>query len=165
MHSDPSPVLQQSRFQMKIMGENLFFTFTILLFTMLITSEAIHHTRVTVKNEIQGERITIHCYSSEDNLGVRDLPSGKNFTWHFHVNFSHSTKFYCDFKTRYGSGNYGVYTRKVHARCNRSCVWLIRETGLCLIQTKHNDRLWCQNWKIRPQSVALSARELPDARE
>ncbi|KAL2249126.1 UNVERIFIED_CONTAM: hypothetical protein Sindi_2386300 [Sesamum indicum] len=32
-------------------------------------------------------------------------------------------------------------------------------------RTKHNDRLWCQNWKIRPQSVALSARELPDARE
>ncbi|KAK4436156.1 hypothetical protein Salat_0779300 [Sesamum alatum] len=140
------------------MGENLSFTFAVLLFTMLITSEA-HHTRVTVKNEIRGENITAHCYSSEDDLGVRLLPSGKDFTWRFRVNFVHSTKFYCDFKTKHGSGNYGVYTRKVHARCNKNCVWLIRETGLCLVQTNHSGHLWCQDWKIRPKSAVSTRRE------
>ncbi|GFQ02176.1 hypothetical protein PHJA_002361500 [Phtheirospermum japonicum] len=84
------------------------------------------YTVVSVKNDIQSENITIHCYSTEDNLGTLTLSYGANYTWHFNINVGRSTKFWCDFKTTHGSGNYGVYTPKLHVRCDYQCNWLIR---------------------------------------
>lgn len=154
---------------MKTWKQNLCVSFALLLTNMLLISEAeervFDYTIVTVKNDIPNESITIHCYSSEDDLGVRALPYATNFTWHFHVNFFHSTKFYCDFKTTHGSGNYGVYTRKLKILCNVLCVWLIKENGPCLKQTNYYNQLWCQNWKIPPSSEGFSPSPLPDLGE
>ncbi|KAK6129401.1 hypothetical protein DH2020_036853 [Rehmannia glutinosa] len=138
---------------MKVSKDNLFVIFSLLL--TITPSQAkdllFDYTIVTVKNDIQGENITIHCYFSENDLGDHQLSYGSNFTWHFDVNFWHSTKFYCDFKTNHGSGNYGVYTSTLKVRCNVLCVWLIRVNGPCLQQTNYYDQLWCQKWKIPPQ--------------
>ncbi|EYU19726.1 hypothetical protein MIMGU_mgv1a026644mg, partial [Erythranthe guttata] len=85
----------------------------------------------TVRNDIRDERINIHCYSSEDDLGVHWLSYGTNFTWHFHVNFWGTTKFYCDFNTtKHGFGNYGVYTPNLRREeCSTHCLWSVQENG------------------------------------
>ncbi|KAL8050648.1 hypothetical protein ABFX02_06G094400 [Erythranthe guttata] len=57
------------------------------------------------------------------------------------------TKYYCDFVTEYGSGNYGVFTPKLRIRCDTFCPWSITDTGPCLDQTAYGHELWCQGWK------------------
>ncbi|KAL8050647.1 hypothetical protein ABFX02_06G094300 [Erythranthe guttata] len=64
----------------------------IFILQILTLSEA---SRVTVINDI-----TIHCYSSEDDLGVHALSYGAKYSWHFHVNFWGTTIFNCDFTTK-----------------------------------------------------------------
>ncbi|CAA0817128.1 Plant self-incompatibility protein S1 family [Striga hermonthica] len=107
---------------------------------------------VIVRNDInEGDSsISIHCYSSEDNIGTHNLSYGSAIRWKFKVNLWGTTKFWCDFNTKHGSGNYGVYTRKVHGRCGDVCVWMIRAEGPCLLQTNDNNQLWCQPWKSHP---------------
>ncbi|GFQ07789.1 hypothetical protein PHJA_002922900 [Phtheirospermum japonicum] len=79
---------------------------------MLVSSEApdfLEKVQVSVQNRVPNNSITIHCRSSEDDLGTHPLAYNAIFSWGFRVNFSRSTKFVCDFTTNYGSGNYAVY--------------------------------------------------------
>ncbi|CAA0817129.1 Unknown protein [Striga hermonthica] len=129
---------------------------SILLLTITTTSQARRHqkllddTTVKVQNDInEGESVSVHCYSSEDDLGTHHLSYGSAIHWNFQVNVWRTTKFWCDFSTKRGSGNYGVYTRKVHVRCGYVCVWMIRAGGPCLLQTNYHNQPWCQSWKSR----------------
>ncbi|KAL7108114.1 hypothetical protein ACP275_06G094900 [Erythranthe tilingii] len=72
----------------------------IFILHLVTLSEA---SRVTVINDIEDHNqsnITIHCYSSEDDLGVHALSYGAKYSWHFHVNFWGTTIFNCDFTTK-----------------------------------------------------------------
>ncbi|KAL0432891.1 UNVERIFIED_CONTAM: hypothetical protein Slati_2623400 [Sesamum latifolium] len=115
---------------MKTLTQNLLLTIALLL-TMLITSDAngtlqlADKETVVVKNDIPGENITIHCYSSEDDLGMHTLSYAASFTWNFHMNIGWSTKFYCDLITKHGSGNYGVFDKRLEEQCDDYCLWLI----------------------------------------
>ncbi|KAL8050645.1 hypothetical protein ABFX02_06G094100 [Erythranthe guttata] len=124
------------------------FMFLLMANNFLMTS-SILTTRVTVRNDIRDERINIHCYSSEDDLGVHWLSYGTNFTWHFHVNFWGTTKFYCDFNTtKHGFGNYGVYTPNLRREeCSTHCLWSVQENGPCVKENDSKKKPWCQNWK------------------
>ncbi|XP_073121395.1 S-protein homolog 5-like [Henckelia pumila] len=93
-----------------------------------------HRTDVAIVNQIQSENITIHCYTSDDDIGTHVLSFDQNISWSFEVNFFLTTKFYCDFTTDSGRGNYAVYDRKLEIRCDEKCVWNVRERGPCLIQ-------------------------------
>ncbi|KAL7147235.1 hypothetical protein ABFS83_06G094600 [Erythranthe nasuta] len=121
----------------------------ILLLMMLVaSSEAMFEKiNVTISNDIPGETINIHCYSTEDNLGSHDLIYGTNFSWSFRVNVWGTTKFWCDFTTKHGSGSYGVYTKSLSVYCNDLYQWLVRESGPCLIMSRLENRLYCQEWK------------------
>ncbi|KAL3643923.1 hypothetical protein CASFOL_011855 [Castilleja foliolosa] len=139
---------------MKLSKQHLFITISLLLLSnnpilsQTDDSKLFEHTVVSVQNDIPGEDITIHCYSTEDDLGTHVLDYAKNFTWHFRINLRRSTKFNCDFSTKHGSGNYGVFTPNLYRRCDYQCDWLIRADGPCLKQPKHNNPLWCQKWKL-----------------
>ncbi|GER48283.1 plant self-incompatibility protein S1 family [Striga asiatica] len=83
----------------------------------------IDDTAVIVQNDInEGESISIHCYSSEDDIGTHHLSYGSAIHWNFKVNVWGTTKFWCDFNTKHGSRNYSVYTRKVNVSCGDVCV-------------------------------------------
>ncbi|KAL0366606.1 UNVERIFIED_CONTAM: hypothetical protein Sradi_3550700 [Sesamum radiatum] len=142
---------------MKTLNQNLLLTIALLL-TMLITSDAngtliLDKETVVVKNDIPGENITIHCYSSEDDLGIHTLPYAANFTWHFRVNIGETTKFYCDLMTRHGSGNYAVFDLRLEDQCDDYCLWLIQVYGPCLVQTVFHGQLYCQVWKKPPHHI------------
>ncbi|KAL2242392.1 uncharacterized protein LOC105159006 [Sesamum indicum] len=147
---------------MKTLTQNLVLTIALLLtMAMLITSEANGRLRAdetaVIKNDISGENITIHCYSSEDDLGIHTLPYAANFTWYFNVNVGGSTKFYCDLATGHGSGNYGVFDRRLETQCHDYCLWLIQAYGPCLVQTAYAGQLYCQPWKKPPHHIKAFA--------
>ncbi|GER32227.1 plant self-incompatibility protein S1 family [Striga asiatica] len=105
----------------------LLLTINILITTTspraLLHSKLIDDTTVKVQNDInEGESISIHCYSSEDDIGTHHLSYGSAITWKFEVNVWGTRKFWCDFNIKHGSGKYGVYTRKVNLRCGDVCV-------------------------------------------
>ncbi|KAL7147233.1 hypothetical protein ABFS83_06G094400 [Erythranthe nasuta] len=140
---------------MKTLKQDMFVTSAvrILLLMMLVaSSEALFFDKknVTIRNEIPGETINIQCYSSEDNLGSHDLAYGASYSWHFRVNIWGTTKFWCDFTTKHGSGNYGVYTRNLDEVSNGLFQWLVKENGVCLIMDALDNKLYCQHWKKPP---------------
>ncbi|KAK6158501.1 hypothetical protein DH2020_005815 [Rehmannia glutinosa] len=137
---------------MRTWKENLFVSFALFLLTnsLIITSEAIlEKAGVIVTNKIPNENITIHCYSSEDDLGVHNLAYGSSFSWNFRINFFRSTKFYCDISTRHGYGNYGVFTPNLKRDfCYNQCEWSVHKDGPCVKQRRSEGPSWCQNWKV-----------------
>ncbi|KAL7108113.1 hypothetical protein ACP275_06G094800 [Erythranthe tilingii] len=139
------------------------FMFLLMANNILMASSQL--TRVTVRNDIRDESINIHCYSSENDLGVHPLSYGTNFTWHFRVNFWGTTKFYCDFNTtKHGSGNYGVYTPTLRRdRCSIHCLWSVEENGPCVKENNSKRTPWCQNWKsIARRSLLLGFSPSPN---
>ncbi|KAL5149086.1 putative glutathione S-transferase [Glycine soja] len=44
------------------------------------------------------QNLLAHCKSADDDLGVRNLSQGSNFTWSFRTDFAHSTLFWCHVK-------------------------------------------------------------------
>ncbi|KAK6145681.1 hypothetical protein DH2020_022501 [Rehmannia glutinosa] len=105
-------------------------------------------TMVRVSNQIPGESVTAHCYSSDDDLGTHTLAYAATFSWSFRTNIFGTTKFYCDFKTTHGSGNYGVFTSNVELVCGTYCVWDITAKGPCVHD--QNKGTMCQEWKNHP---------------
>ncbi|GFQ07903.1 hypothetical protein PHJA_002934300, partial [Phtheirospermum japonicum] len=107
----------------------------------------------------KNHNITIHCWSSEDDLGTHKLAPNAIFSWHFRVNWKLSTKFLCDFTTVYGSGNYAVYDSIQAESCHRYCFWKIKEEGPCLIVPNEKEYAYCQDWK-HPATNALAPNAL-----
>ncbi|GFP86603.1 hypothetical protein PHJA_000804100 [Phtheirospermum japonicum] len=120
---------------------------------MLISSEGIDifkKVRVLVQNRIPHHNITIHCWSSEDNLGTHKLAYNAIFSWHFRVNFWLSTKFVCDFTTIHGSGHYGVYDGPRARLCHKYCFWRVTRDGPCLLVKNEEEDAYCQDWQHPP---------------
>ncbi|XP_022891772.1 S-protein homolog 5-like [Olea europaea var. sylvestris] len=116
-----------------------------LLFVTLLEARPKAH--VAIVGNVQRGILTIHCYSGDDDLGIHDLAYNQSFPFNFVPNIWGSTKFFCDFTTQFGSGNYAVYDNLMQSqRCGYDCVWYIRESGPCLMLNPDN-KLWCQPWK------------------
>ncbi|CAI9774225.1 unnamed protein product [Fraxinus pennsylvanica] len=114
-----------------------------LLFITL--SEAKAH--VTIISNVEKGTLKIHCYSKDNDLGIHYLAYDQSFDINFVPNFWGNTKFYCDFTTQFGSGNYAVYDRLMESkRCGLKCVWYINENGPCLVLNPSLN-LWCQPWR------------------
>ncbi|CAA0806621.1 Unknown protein [Striga hermonthica] len=129
------------------------------LVTKLTPSHAINEKEtVVLRNDIPSEDVTIHPYSSEDNLGVHVLPYGANFTFHFRINVLSTTKFLCDFFTSHGSGNYAVFDTRLGYKCWGYCLWTIGAYGLCLQQV--DNQLYCQTWKRPPDKMIKNVTKL-----
>ncbi|CAA0816559.1 Plant self-incompatibility protein S1 family [Striga hermonthica] len=112
----------------------------------------LNKSRVLVSNGLRDDNITIHCYSSDDDLGTHQLTYGANFSWHFRTNLFDTTKFYCDFNTKYGSGKYGVFTWKLSVDyCGNFCIWIVVKVGPCLQADK---KYVCQDWKNPPKTLS-----------
>ncbi|CAI9774224.1 unnamed protein product [Fraxinus pennsylvanica] len=116
-----------------------------LLFVTLL--EAYPESHVTIIGRVEKGTLTIHCYSGDNDLGIRNLAYDRSFEFSFVPNILGNTKFFCTFTTQFGSGNYAVYDHKMETeRCGLNCVWYIEEKGPCLVLNPEKN-LWCQPWK------------------
>ncbi|KAI3995395.1 hypothetical protein MKX01_040511 [Papaver californicum] len=112
----------------------------IFFFYILLTLSLVDGKKtVLVKNDIGPDiSLTIHCWSSEDDLGVHTLYHLQTFYWRFTVNFSYTTEFVCD-SSWHGPGRVGFSNRKRftaykakrdwNTHCNGFCMWSIRQDG------------------------------------
>ncbi|GAV59088.1 Self-incomp_S1 domain-containing protein, partial [Cephalotus follicularis] len=84
---------------------------------------------VTITNTLQSN-VTIHCKSKDDDLGEHVLSHDDSFRWHFIVNFSRTTLFFCGFTSQYGRGVYDIVkARRDMERCSQ-CLWEVKEDGV-----------------------------------
>lgn len=121
----------------------------VLCFALFFTvSEPIRliKTVVKIQNDIPGQTIMAHCYSKDDDIGYHELEHGLSIQFRFNPKLFGMTKFYCDFNTKEGAGNYAVYDAKIFFRCDAVCFWSIRNKGPCLQKTDMS--FWCQTWKV-----------------
>ncbi|KAI3853432.1 hypothetical protein MKX03_037393 [Papaver bracteatum] len=93
---------------------------------------------VFVENVIDPKiALTIHCWSSEDDLGWHTLNYTETFSWSFRVNLFESTKFVCDSswydpnKKRNHTARFTSYkaNRDFLHHCKNDCYWSIARDG------------------------------------
>ncbi|CAK9187743.1 unnamed protein product [Ilex paraguariensis] len=125
-----------------------FFIILTVLFGVFCTmNEAIPvKTFLRVQNQLGGPNLTIHCSSSEDDLGIHVLVNDMYFDWHFRPNVWGSTKFKCDLQWEHGSGTYTVYKNDYVQLCPVHCYWYVKPEGPCL-QSDEPDRQFCSPWQ------------------
>ncbi|KAI3963659.1 hypothetical protein MKW98_021899 [Papaver atlanticum] len=94
-------------------------------------------TTVFLVNDISVKTLlNYHCYSSETDFGNKTLAYEHEFLWRFRINFTLSTKFWCDmrFYTEEGTliqGGYHVYkARREYHICGNECYFDVRRDGL-----------------------------------
>ena len=79
--------------------------------------------------------LTVHCHSSEDNIGIQILQTNQQFSFHFRPNFLGSTKFVCDFSWVYNNkniihNNLMIYKYKRDSNtCYPNCLWEIYQAN------------------------------------
>lgn len=91
------------------------------------------------------QNLLAHCKSADDDLGVRNLSQGSNFTWSFRTDFAHSTLFWCHVKKDNNnaceSATFDVfwYDERLFQKCDwKKCIWSARDDGIYLTNIHQN---------------------------
>ncbi|KAL3650334.1 hypothetical protein CASFOL_006737 [Castilleja foliolosa] len=119
--------------------EMLCFTIGVLLLisNMIVPSDQstpLAKTRVVLQNSDPDKNVTVHCWSSDDDLGTHELAPNTTFSWHFRVNLWGTTKFVCDFMTYAKIFHCTVFDDGIGNICQGYCFWSITTSyGPCLI--------------------------------
>ncbi|PIN19135.1 hypothetical protein CDL12_08192 [Handroanthus impetiginosus] len=118
-----------------------------VLSLVLTMSEALYpKSHVTIADTINGNPITAHCYSVDDDLGTHQLFFQQQFSWTFRYKLIGETRFYCDINTQFGQGKFRVYDNdKLVNQCGLNCVWQVQPNGPCL-QLKQGGQS-CEPWQ------------------
>ncbi|KAI3995394.1 hypothetical protein MKX01_040510 [Papaver californicum] len=109
-------------------------TAVIFFFYTLLTLSLVDGKKTVMVQSAIGPNVplTIHCWSSEDDLGVHTLNYTQSFKWKFNVNFRYTTKFICD-SSWYDTNTerFTAYeaSRDFEVHCKEICVWSIRRDG------------------------------------
>ncbi|KAH7521868.1 S-protein homolog 6 [Ziziphus jujuba] len=105
-------------------------------------------TIVRIFNKLgNGQDLTIHCKSKDDDLGVVTIGDNGVFYWKFRVNILGSTLFFCGLNWTDGYGVYDIYKAKRDMdRCPTRCNWEAHTD--CLHGLRQGDYLWdfIYNW-------------------
>ncbi|KAL3650332.1 hypothetical protein CASFOL_006735 [Castilleja foliolosa] len=97
-------------------------------------SKPLAKTRVVLQNSIPNENVTIHCWSSENDLGTHNLAPNSIFSWHFRVNIRATTKFVCDILVYGDFFHISVFDGRIGNICQEYCLWKItKDGGPCLM--------------------------------
>ncbi|EYU42900.1 hypothetical protein MIMGU_mgv1a023668mg [Erythranthe guttata] len=117
----------------------------VILSLVFTTANAYSLTNVTVTNELTGDPITVHCYSSNGDEGTTSLTLFGFYWFSFDSDALTEKKFLCSITTQYGSGDYEVWNiYLMNNRCGNNCQWKVHLSGPC-VQWK--DTLVCQPWQ------------------
>lgn len=77
--------------------------------------------------------LTLHCKSSDDDIGIHHLSPAMNWDFKFRKNIFSSTLFFCSFKWSNQFHYFDVYdSQRDEKHCIRECPWTVGSTGLCL---------------------------------
>ncbi|XP_055961807.1 S-protein homolog 74-like [Mercurialis annua] len=91
---------------------------------------------VTITNRISTTNLFLHCASKNNKLGNHSLPYLSNFSFHFHMNFWRTTKFWCymrpENQRHYANFDVFRYDDKIMNRCPGMpfCYWSATNTGV-----------------------------------
>ncbi|KAM1045289.1 hypothetical protein ACFX13_037067 [Malus domestica] len=93
-----------------------------------------------VNNLGNNQQLTYHCWSQDDDLGVRYLPPNQEWEWKFHLDFE--SVWDCDFSfSNYHAHKINVFfpSDKFIGRCGGAhCIWKAEDQGLSLFHIKGN---------------------------
>ncbi|MCL7041712.1 hypothetical protein MKW94_000051 [Papaver nudicaule] len=123
-----------------VSGSAGIFLFTLLTLSLFCAHLVDGKQTVTVENDIAPNvPLTIHCWSSEDDLGEHTLYYKQTFLWRFGINFWRSTKFVCDASWNDPGKDdqskifvhFTAYSvqRDWEKHCRNDCTWSIRRDG------------------------------------
>ncbi|XVF61729.1 hypothetical protein PTKIN_Ptkin08bG0153800 [Pterospermum kingtungense] len=82
-----------------------------------------------------GDQLTVHCKSKDDDLGVHTLRAYEHWSWTFKVNIWKTTLYWCDINTieHHGSFKVSAMHDDILDMCNSNeCLWSARDDGLYL---------------------------------
>src|ERR1044072_2418109 len=105
---------------------NMLKSLVFVTYVMVITSAATNmfttaKTHVIVENHLNTD-LSLHCWSSEDDLGTHILGNGESFSWSFNVNFFGSTKFQCDLLWgKDGNQSIRIFGGRDQNQCDMHC--------------------------------------------
>lgn len=107
----------------------LFLTVLLLLRTTCEAQLVKHKTYLRISNYM-AKKLTVHCKSKDDDIGVQILAPQASFEFSFRPNFWNSTLYFCQFIWEGGSHWFDIYvqTRDQHA-CVKHCNWFVTKTG------------------------------------
>ncbi|XP_050207704.1 S-protein homolog 74-like [Mercurialis annua] len=100
--------------------------------------------RVNITNQLTVPKsLFLHCASGDNKLGNQTLTHGHSYSFHFHMNFFSTTKFWCYMEPdKYHYANFNVfwYDSKIHERCDsfQNCYWTARDAGVDITDLKGN---------------------------
>nr|DAD29688.1 TPA_asm: hypothetical protein HUJ06_031156 [Nelumbo nucifera] len=106
---------------------------------------------VSVESELK-EPLSVHCWSSDDDLGLHVLEEGQRISWRFFDSFFTRTRFFC-FMT-YGDdrkvvGSYPIYDSEVDIApfpCQRVCRWMVNNFGLYTYDVSTDKWAFIYSW-------------------
>ncbi|CAN0877685.1 S-protein homolog 2 [Linum grandiflorum] len=106
-------------------------------------------TTVVVVNKLEGKsRLTLHCKSKDDDLGVKVLGYNQEYSFKFGLNFFLTTQFYCSFEWPNGGGRhwFDIYiASRDSSRCSE-CQWRVDSRGACLYNGESGAFDICYGW-------------------
>ncbi|KAK9291321.1 hypothetical protein L1049_019266 [Liquidambar formosana] len=137
----------------------LMLVLTVLFFSgqVLQVSGLFDKVKVIIANELE-RPLTLHCKSKDDDLGRHVLQHWKEYSWAFRVNFWQTTLFWCNFQWHLQrnilvEGSFKIYeARKDQERCQKSCIWILRQEGLYLKDTNRHGWFKIYRWPL-PESI------------
>ncbi|KAL1207967.1 putative S-protein [Cardamine amara subsp. amara] len=112
---------------------------------------------VVIRNALANKQpLNVHCKSSEDDLGMVEIPWGLTWDFRFKVNWKKTTKFGCLF-TWYGGGDHYFDIFKVSRDDNpfgktpvcKECIWDVRsnkEFPMCRLN-RDGSYPYCFKWE------------------
>lgn len=91
---------------------------------------------VHVLNGFRNETFIAHCQSKDNDLGFREILVGGEFQWHFRINITNTTLYWCTFKWYGGSRAFTAfwtgYDFLAYYCGNYHCMWKAQEDGIYL---------------------------------
>lgn len=111
---------------------------------------------VRVFNDMKnGEMLSIHCKSKDDDLGLRYLDVRTQFTWSFRENLWSSTLFWCYIRNQDDHVSlevFNAYEPNLYYRCKSfEYIWSIREDGIYVLNKAFDNQFeligkWESGW-------------------
>ncbi|GAY56962.1 hypothetical protein CUMW_175810 [Citrus unshiu] len=98
---------------------------------------------VSIMNRLgDGENVTLHCQSKDNDLGQQNVADGSEFGWDFSVNTAGTTLFYCDMawqnvpQYHFDAYDFG----RDFVRCETQCLWLVSTEVALLVSNLQSQK-------------------------
>ena len=110
---------------------------------------------VRIVNNLDNSVLFYHFKSKDNDLGLRNLQSGENWEFSFHINFFETTLFFYNFwytnsKIKFHA-TFDVFTTAhefIQGRSGSYCIWIAKEDGLYLYNLETKTAVKKHDWEI-----------------